>query len=137
MYNRSRPESTYPNSGGLLDYLYPEKVDIKDARIRALEKEVEELRRFKEEQEEKEDPKARKYRKKPVVIEAIRFTTVEALKKAFPDISIYEKTKVEKTYVQTLEGKMEISEGDYIIKGIKGEYYPCKPDVFRESYERA
>jgi hypothetical protein len=32
---------------------------------------------------------------------------------------------------------MEISEGDYIIKGIKGEYYPCKPDVFRESYERA
>lgn len=137
MYNRSRPESTYPNSGGLLDYLYPEKVDIKDARIRALEKEVEELRRFKEEQEEKEDPKARKYRKKPVVIEAIRFTTVEALKKAFPDISMYKKNKVEKIYVQTLEGKMEISEGDYIIKGIKGEYYPCKPDVFRESYERA
>lgn len=136
MYNRSRPESTYPNSGGLLDYLYPEKVDIKDARIRALEKEVEELRKFKEEQEEKEDPQVRKYRKKPVVIEAIRFTTVEALKKAFPDISIHKKTKVEKIYVQTLEGKMEISEGDYIIKGIKGEYYPCKPDVFRESYER-
>lgn len=140
MYHRTppkpRPESTYPNTGGLIDYLYPEKADIKDARIRALEKEVEELRRYKEEQEEKDNPKVRKYRKKPVVIEAIRFTTVEALKKAFPDISIYEKTKVEKIYVQTLEGKMEISEGDYIIKGIKGEYYPCKPDVFKESYER-
>ena len=78
----------------------------------------------------------KKYRKKPVVVEAIRFTTVEALKKAFPDISIYEKTKVEKTYVQTLEGKMEISEWDYIIKGIKGEYYPCKPDIFEDTYER-
>ena len=84
----------------------------------------------------KSKTEVKKYRKKPVVIEAIRFTTVEALKKAFPDISVYEKNKVEKVYIQTLEGKMEISEGDYIIKGIKGEYYPCKPDVFEESYER-
>lgn len=105
-------------------------------RIKVLEKEVAELRKYKEEQEEKENPQVRKYRKKPVVIEAIRFTTVEALKKAFPDISIYKKTKVEKIYVQTLEGKMEISEGDYIIKGIKGEYYPCKPEIFKETYER-
>lgn len=85
---------------------------------------------------DKYEPQVKKYRKKPVVVKAIRFTTVEALKKAFPDISIYEKNKVEKIYVQTLEGKMEISEGDYIIKGIKGEYYPCKPDIFEETYER-
>ena len=69
------------------------------------------------------------------MVEAIRFTTVETLKKAFPDISV-EKNKVEKVYIQTLEGKMEISERDYIIKGIKGEYYPCKPDIFEETYER-
>lgn len=135
----NRPTPTYPN---IEDLFKPNRrvpqseMDPKENRIRALEKEVAELRRYKEAQEEKENPKVRQYRKKPVVVEAIRFTTVEALKKAFPDISIYEKNKVEKTYVQTLEGKMEISEWDYIIKGIKGEYYPCKPDIFEDTYER-
>ena len=121
MYNRSRPESTYPNIEDLggNDRFPKARIDPKEMRIKALEKEVQELRKYKEEQEEKENPQVRKYRKKPVVLEAIRFTTVEALKKAFPDISMYKKNKVEKTYVQTLEGKMEISEGDYIIKGIK------------------
>ncbi len=139
MYNRSRPESTYPNIEDFWgnDRFPKARIDPKEMRIKALEKEVQELRKYKEEQEEKENPQVRKYRKKPVVIEAIRFTTVEALKRAFPDISIYEKTKVEKIYVQTLEGKVEISEGDYIIKGIKGEYYPCKPEIFKETYERA
>lgn len=84
---------------------------------------------------EKHEPKAKKYRKKPVVIEAVRFTTVEALKKAFPDIFVYKKYK-KKVVIQTLEWDMVISKGDYIIKGIKGEYYPCKPDIFEESYER-
>lgn len=69
------------------------------------------------------------------MIEAIRFTTVEALKKAFPDIFVYKKYK-KKVVIQTLEGEIVISKGDYIIKGIKGEYYPCKPDIFEESYER-
>ena len=109
----NRPTPTYPNIGDfnrISDRFPKERIDTKEIIIKALEKEVQELRKYKEEQEEKENPKVRKYRKKPVVIEAIRFTTVEALKKAFPDIFIYKKTKVEKTYVQTLEGKMEISE---------------------------
>lgn len=38
-------------------------------------------------------------------------------------------------YIKTLEGKLEISKGDYIITGVKGERYPIKPDIFRESYE--
>lgn len=84
----------------------------------------------------KNKTEVKKYRKKPVVVKAIRFTTVEALKKSFPDINIYEKTKGVEIYIQTPEGGMKISEGDYIIKGIKGEYYPCKPDIFEESYER-
>ena len=37
--------------------------------------------------------------------------------------------------VHTLEGDMVANEGDYIIKGIKGEFYPCKPDIFKETYE--
>ena len=109
----SRPTPTYPNIGDFnryIDWFPKSRIDTNETRISELEKEVEELRRYKEEQEEKENPKVRQYRKKPVVIEAIRFTTVEALKKAFPDIFVYEKNKVEKVYIQTLEGKMEISE---------------------------
>jgi hypothetical protein len=38
-------------------------------------------------------------------------------------------------YIETLEGQMIIGKGDYIIKGIKGEFYPCKPDIFEATYE--
>lgn len=37
--------------------------------------------------------------------------------------------------IKTLEGTMEISDGDYIIKGVHGEFYPCKPNIFHETYE--
>jgi hypothetical protein len=56
-----------------------------------------------------------KYRKKPVVIEAYK-TDVEIL-------------------IPTLEGEMRASPGDWIITGVKGEQYPCKPDVFAATYE--
>lgn len=81
----------------------------------------------------------KKYRKKPVVVEAVRFTTETNLRKSFPDIEIWNgmPDSVIEVYIKTLEGKVKISEGDYIIKGIKGEYYPCKPDIFEGSYERA
>ena len=39
-------------------------------------------------------------------------------------------------YIHTLEGVMRADVGDYIIRGLKGEYYPCKPDVFEQKYER-
>jgi hypothetical protein len=58
-----------------------------------------------------------KYRKRPIVIEA-------------------RLTKVEEKIV-TLEGVMTASPGDYIIRGIQGEEYPCKPDIFKASYESA
>ncbi len=38
-------------------------------------------------------------------------------------------------YIETLEGEMKCSLGDYIIKGVKGEFYPCKPDIFKQTYE--
>lgn len=137
----NRPTPTYPN---IEDLFKPNRrvpqseIDPKENRIRALEREVAELRRYKEAQEEKENPRVKKYRKKPVEIEAIRYTTIGALKKAFPDIVLcIGFLKRGGIYIQTLEGRMEVSEWDYIIKGIKGEYYPCKPDIFEDTYERA
>lgn len=135
----NRPTPTYPNIedlGG--NGRFPKaRIDPKESRIRELEKEVAELRRYKEEREEKENPKVRKYRKRPLEIEALRYTTVEALKKAFPDIVIcIGFLKRGGIYIQTLEGRMDVSFWDYIIKGIKGEYYPCKPDIFEATYQR-
>ena len=138
----NRPTPTYPNIGDFnrISDWFPKsaEIDHKERRIRDLEKEVAELRRYKEEQEEKENPRVRQYRKKPVVIEAVRFTTETNLRKSFPDIEIWngKSDSVIEVYIKTLEGKMKISEWDYIIKGIKGEYYPCKPDIFKETYER-
>lgn len=39
-------------------------------------------------------------------------------------------------YIETLEGVMHAEPGDYIIKGVNGEFYPCKPDIFEKTYER-
>ena len=78
-----------------------------------------------------------KYRKKPVVIEAVRWTG-----KNQTEIDKFCRMKVvwsenKKTFlVLTLEGTMLASTGDYIIKDVNGEFYPCKPDVFAKTYER-
>lgn len=63
----------------------------------------------------KEDSQVKKYRKKPIIVEA------------------YVATKEE--YIKTLEGTMKADKGDYVITGVKGERYPCKPDVFKQTYE--
>ena len=79
-----------------------------------------------------------KYRKKPVIIEAIQFNGwnfgeindwMFNTKGIYP--SFFEKTMT----IKTLEGDMVASIGDYIIKGVKGEFYPCKPDIFKQTYE--
>ena len=78
----------------------------------------------------------KRYRKRPVVIEAVRWTG-DNLDELFK----LEDFKLNYTYVNgvlgvySLEGIMWASVGDYIIKGIKGEFYPCKPDIFKETYE--
>lgn len=63
----------------------------------------------------KEDSQVKKYRKKPIIVEA------------------YVATKEE--YIKTLEGTMKADKGDYVITGVKGERYPCKPDIFKQTYE--
>jgi hypothetical protein len=64
-----------------------------------------------------------KYRKKPVVIEAVEF-------KPNPTDA-----DVNELMASTLEGEHLASPGDFIIKGVKGEYYPCKPDIFAATYD--
>jgi len=79
-----------------------------------------------------------KYRKKPVVVEAIQWNIDE---KTMEEVSKFmNKTRIElsfgKLWIDTLEGKMFADIGDWIIKGIKNEFYPCKPDVFEKTYEK-
>ena len=80
-----------------------------------------------------------KYRKKPVLIEAVLWNGVEVsevtdwISKALQNETI---TRYgDKVVIKTLEGDMIASSGDYIIKGVKGELYPCKPDIFNMTYE--
>jgi len=85
---------------------------------------------------------AQQYIKKPVVVEAVRFSMdylqdinvlTEFMKDADFDINYLNEGKI---YIETLEGTMCALEGDYIIKGVKGEFYPCKPDIFELTYEK-
>lgn len=74
-----------------------------------------------------------KYKKKPVIVEAIQWTgdnTKEILD--FCPIAIERKTYL---CIPTLEGNHLADKGDFIIKGVKGEFYPCKPDIFEKTYE--
>jgi len=94
-----------------------------------------------------------KYRKKPVVVEAIQYK--EPLYDNIDDIKKFTNGSIKVEYavgssedgggylqrytritIQTLEGEMLVSEGDYIIKGVNGEFYPCKPDIFHKTYEK-
>lgn len=81
-----------------------------------------------------------KYRKKPVVIEAMQFSNemngdaCAALVSWLPsDVKVFS----DAIDIHTLEGVMTASRGDWIIKGVKGEFYPCKPDIFEATYEAA
>lgn len=76
-----------------------------------------------------------KYRKKPVVIEATQYfkgADIAGVELSYP----WQDTNREpEPIIRTLEGVMVVQEGDWIITGIKGEIYPCKPDIFAAAYE--
>lgn len=80
----------------------------------------------------------KQYRKKPVVIEAILWDGQQETAAA---IQQWSERKVEFgndiLVIHTLEGEMKATIGDYIIKGVQGETYPCKPDIFQQTYEEA
>lgn len=83
-----------------------------------------------------------KFRKKPVVIEARHFDATnlhdqEALANWCGGLLRGTKLPADERVIRigTLEGEIEASHGDWIIKGVKGEFYPCKPDIFEMTYE--
>lgn len=93
-----------------------------------------------------------KYRKKPVVVDAIQYMIVEEIQCKYGthkesnsmDVAVFMNkgpmgvhfdSKGEYINIETLEGTMRADIGDYIIKGVNGEFYPCKPDIFEKTYE--
>ena len=76
-----------------------------------------------------------KYRKKPVVIEALQYDGCNQ-KEIYAFVAGYAFIKSsEQLVINTLEGEMLVSINDYVIKGVNGEFYPCKPHIFKETYE--
>ena len=79
------------------------------------------------------------YRKKPVVIEAVQFTE-ETKDQVFNFVTCNRCAAQDRNgdsalMIQTLEGDMMASVGDWVIRGVKGEFYPCKPEIFEKTYE--
>ncbi len=94
-----------------------------------------------------------KYRKKPVIIEAVKYrkgmnelnilafmkcgdpNNIKCLPNYYIDPDYKRGLANNPLQIHTLEGIMNASDGDYIIKGVDGEFYPCKPDIFEKTYE--
>ena len=85
------------------------------------------------------------FRKKPVVIEAVQFTggwdSAQPILEWMREHRPLERSEPwwgdgsDEIAIYTLEGRMAASPGDWIIRGVKGEFYPCKPDIFEATYE--
>lgn len=83
-----------------------------------------------------------KFRKKPVIIEAIQFLETkenfDSIKEFMgkdSSLLIYDYQELPRVFIKTLEGRMGVSKGDWVIRGIKNEFYPIKPDIFKATYE--
>ena len=87
-----------------------------------------------------------KFKKKPVVIEAVQWNgknfdeVMNFIGEFYGNKFHYENEeeralKSKELFIKTLEGTMTASKGDWIIKGINGEFYPCKPDIFEKTYK--
>lgn len=85
-----------------------------------------------------------KFRKKPVVIEAMQLNgqtakIAEWLNEnggKFTAVTHPTDATKDELFIETLEGVMHAAPGDWIIRGVEGEFYPCKPDIFEKTYER-
>ena len=82
-----------------------------------------------------------KYRKKPIVVEAMQWhgPSDNAALREFAGhwVSIAWEGQAISVIITTLEGHMKVSPGDWIIRGVKGAFYPCKPEIFEATYEPA
>jgi len=81
----------------------------------------------------------KKYRKKPIVVEAVRWDgreeTYQQLLKRWKTDRVVRIGENNSLFIHTSEGVMEAKVGDFVIRGIKGEIYPCKSEIFKETYE--
>lgn len=119
----------------------------KFSRYEVLDNAIQKLAMYEDRKELMTTKRSMKYKTKPVEIEAIQWTglNLEEIKAFVGESLIYDiidtAWEVGKgrphvlMKIKTLEGDMTASEGDYIIKGLRGEFYPCKPDVFEKKYE--
>ena len=85
-----------------------------------------------------------KYRKKPIEVEAFQWDGSLNLDKepawildAFRNGAVWFSEEEDKLCIKTLEGIITTSPNDYIIQGVQGELYPCKPDIFLETYVKS
>ena len=83
------------------------------------------------------------YRKKPVVIEAMQYNALNSRNSVMQWIDanggkcfLVKSINDNSIYIETLEGTMRADLNDYVIKGVNGEFYPCKPDIFEKTYEK-
>jgi len=79
----------------------------------------------------------KEYRKKPVVIEAVQLEQNNAIEVArwCSGEAKFMSPAMPSVFIRTLEGTMRADVGDFIIKGVHGEFYPCKPEVFFATYD--
>jgi hypothetical protein len=86
-----------------------------------------------------------KFKKKPVVVEAVQFLPYRKSYDEIAHLAVNGMREVQilerdgalpQLFIDTLEGQMEAKLGDWIIKGVSGELYPCKPDIFMATYEQ-
>ena len=79
-----------------------------------------------------------KFRKKPVVIDAVEWAgyNYDEIERFVGD-KAEQRIATREVVINTLEGVMRASVGDWIIKGVNGEFYPCKPEIFEKTYEPA
>ena len=79
----------------------------------------------------------KKYRKKPIIIEAIQITNemFQCVEGRIAEVVYHSHYKGNYVKIKTLEGIMIGRVGDWIIRGVNGELYPCKPDIFEKTYE--
>lgn len=88
-----------------------------------------------------DETKVTKYRKKPVAIHAVRWvgTNRDEIEKLLHESNaaavVYKGEHPDAVFIPTLEGEMRADMGDFIVRGIQGELYPCKPDIFRATNE--
>jgi len=79
----------------------------------------------------------KKFRKKPIVIHAVQIPLVDGGVDPFYNLvsAGIVKRSGDQYYISTLEGDMRANPGDWVIRGVQGEYYSCKPDIFAATYE--